>query len=212
MESSDNAAIIIELLRKLATVTELLAFAKGLPLIFLAWVPTACGVPNWWIRFLVIGLAQMIFAVMFSMLPIVIYQSETTLNVAGGFTTALLLLLIQLAGTCYGHFAPYIIARTEDLEKKNEILGFSVAAVFFAPLWFVAFAICGKELKEKRLAATGQTNANPVNKAPVEDLPPVPAVTPVFMPDVTLPQPEETKPEPEVKSEYETKTEPESTT
>lgn len=209
MESSDNAAIIIDLLRKMATVTELLAFAKGLPLIFLAWVPTACGVPNWWIRFLVVGLAQMILATLFGALPIVIYQSETTLNVAAGFTTGLLLLLVQLAGTCYGHFAPYIIARTESLEKQNEILAFSVAAVFFAPLWFVAFAICGKELKEKRLAATAPAQ---VNNGPAQDPPPVPAVTPVFMPDVTLPQPEETKTEPEVKSENETKTEPESTT
>lgn len=157
MESSDNAAIIIELLSKMATVTYFLAMAKGMPLIFLAWVPTACGVPHWWIRFLAVGLAQMIFATLLGNLPIVIYQSETTLNVAGGFTTGLLLLLIQLACTCYGHFAPYIIARTEDLEKKNEILAFSVAAVFFAPLWFVAFAICGKELKEKRLAAKAPT-------------------------------------------------------
>lgn len=153
MESSDNTAIIIELLSKMARVTEFLAIAKGLPLIFLAWVPTACGVPNWWIRFLVIGLAQMIMATVLGALPLIIYESEITLNVAAAFTTSLLLLLIQLAGTGYGHFAPYIIARTENLDKKNEILGFCIAAIIFAPLWFVAFAICGKSLKEKHQPA-----------------------------------------------------------
>jgi hypothetical protein len=149
MEPGNNLANLEALLNILANGNEILGVAAGGPLLFMTWLPAACGLKGYWWKFLACSIALVLVGLASPGIVNLAVSSHSAVGIIVATIICILLILLQVGLALLAAFAPIVIAFREKLEKKALIIGLNLASFILPLCWIGAVIACGMKLKSK---------------------------------------------------------------
>jgi hypothetical protein len=147
MEGS-NLANIEALCNICANAAEILAISSGGWLLFLWWVPHACGLYGYRLKIFLLGAGMIILGLATPAIVGALMGGKTETGVVLGLIAGIILLLVSIALSLIGFFLPtYFAVRVRKKRRKVWIIVLNVLGII-PMLWLVPYVWSCMEDKE----------------------------------------------------------------